>query len=281
MIDAHFDAAGSRMTSVSGVYQYDTGQRLRLRGIPAPAQLGAADDYIDTIRDEAGNILADEARTPTVQVHYGYAGDSQTEMRLAIWNAADEAWLADVPDEYLSSCEPVYLYVYVYHGETQEETRAKTMYHGVFTPIRRPAPNNMVTPEQLQAWTVMLEEIDAAAGIAQEDTDKAKRAAEAAKKAAQDAAEPTQAALDAARQVSDALAALEGEAGALGGMEIEVRALESGSAATAEIARSAEGTKLTLGIPSGADGARGEAGDTGPGDCTIVFSDGALTITTN
>ena len=35
MIDAIFDRH-SRSAAVSGIYQYDTGQRLRLRGLPSP-----------------------------------------------------------------------------------------------------------------------------------------------------------------------------------------------------------------------------------------------------
>lgn len=38
MIDAIFDRH-SRSAAVSGVYQYDTGQRLRLRGLPSPDEM--------------------------------------------------------------------------------------------------------------------------------------------------------------------------------------------------------------------------------------------------
>ena len=282
MIDAHFDALSGRMTAVSGVYQYDTGQRLRLLGIPPPGELGRTDEYIDTLRDEAGNIIPDEARMPTLQVHYGHRDDSQTQMRLAIWEESEGAWRADIPDEYLQSCEPVYLYVYVYHGETQEETRARTMYGGVFTPICRPAPDNVATPEQWSAWAVMLDEIQAAIGRVQADVGKAQAAQEAAHAAKENAKEPTLAARDAAQQVREALAALENAGNALGGMDIEVISLDAGSAATAEIKQGEQGKpRLALGVPAGADGAKGVQGDTGPADCTITFDDGALTIITN
>ena len=38
MIDASFDRH-SRSAAVSGIYQYDTGQRMRLRGLPSPEEL--------------------------------------------------------------------------------------------------------------------------------------------------------------------------------------------------------------------------------------------------
>ena len=61
----------------------------------------------------------------------------------------------------------------------------------------------------------------------------------------------------------------------LGGITVQTETLAAGSAATATLS----GNVLTLGIPRGADGPKGETGDTGPADITLSFSDGVLTIT--
>ena len=39
MIEASFEQGRGRSAAVSGAYQYDTGQRLRLRGLPSPSEL--------------------------------------------------------------------------------------------------------------------------------------------------------------------------------------------------------------------------------------------------
>ena len=70
----------------------------------------------------------------------------------------------------------------------------------------------------------------------------------------------------------DALSAM-GET--LGGITVQTQTLPPGSAATATLS----GNVLTLGIPRGADGPKGETGDTGPADITLSFSCGVLTIT--
>ena len=62
---------------------------------------------------------------------------------------------------------------------------------------------------------------------------------------------------------------------ALGGITVREETLAAGSAATAALS----GSVLTLGIPRGADGPKGEPGDTGPADITLSFSGGVLTIT--
>lgn len=72
MIDASFDRH-SRSAAVSGIYQYDTGQRMRLRGLPSPEELLERDTML------SGDAV-------TVQAQFGYEGDSQTEPRLAAWD---------------------------------------------------------------------------------------------------------------------------------------------------------------------------------------------------
>ena len=88
MIDAIFDRH-SRSASVSGIYQYYTGQRMRLRGLPSPEELLEKDA-----------LLSGEA--VTVQAQFAYEGDSQTEPRLAAWDEDMQAWLVDIPDAYLT-----------------------------------------------------------------------------------------------------------------------------------------------------------------------------------
>ena len=93
------------------------------------------------------------------------------------------------------------------------------------------------------------------------------------------AANTAQASADNAREAAweaygaeDALAAM---GRTLGGMTVQTETLAAGSAATATLS----GNVLTLGIPRGADGPKGETGDTGPADITLSFSGGVLTIT--
>ena len=120
MINASFDKL-SKQAAIDGVYQYDTGQRLRLSGLPSPEELSEEDDFL------SGDLAA-------VQVHFGYLGDTQAEMRLAEWNEERKVWTVDLPDEYLTRSEQVNVYVYVSHGATENESRNRTMYTGVFTP---------------------------------------------------------------------------------------------------------------------------------------------------
>ena len=124
-----------KSAAIAGVYQYDTGQRLRMRGLPTPDELAEMDDFL------AGDVV-------TVQAQYGYAGDSQTETRIASFDAETGCWMADIPDVYLKRSGAVKVFVYVSYGATADETRAKTCYEGSFTPISRPAPSTQVTPSQ-------------------------------------------------------------------------------------------------------------------------------------
>ena len=156
MITASFNPENNNRAMVSGAVQYDTGQRVRLVGLPSPQALGEMDEFLS-------------GDTVTVEVQYGRRSDSQTESRLAQWDSTDQCWYALVPDIYLTKSEEVHGYVYVNYGtetpEDPEETpqsRSKTTYIFVFTPTSRPAPANQVTPAQYNAWDVLVAEINAA-----------------------------------------------------------------------------------------------------------------------
>ena len=261
MIDASFDRH-SRSAAVSGIYQYDTGQRMRLRGLPSPEELLEKDA-----------LLSGEA--VTVQAQFAYEGDSQTEPRLAAWDDDLQAWLVDIPDAYMTRSETVRVYVEVYYGADENGARTKTMYEGVFRPISRPASNDTATDDQLSAWETLAAEVDlvlSTAGPAQQNAVSQAESAVAAANAAQDSADNAREAAWEAYGAEDALSAM-GET--LGGITVQTETLAAGSAATATLS----GNVLTLGIPRGADGAKGETGDTGPADITLSFSDGVLTIT--
>lgn len=273
MITASFDTQTSRMTAISGVYQYDTGQRLRLLGLPSPEELGRKDDFL------SGSL-------PAVQAQFSNEGDSQAEMRLAIWNAARSEWLVDIPDDYLTRAEPVHVYVYVYYGETENDdgddimTRARTMYEGVFTPIGRPAPHNIATPEQWAAWEVKLTEIDVAKQTAKTAENNALAEIAPTNRAAKALEEPTV-------DVREAGAAAEAAEAAMAKMEsgwerstIAKTALAPGSDPTVTIEKANGARHITLGIPDGADGAKGEAGDKGPADIDFVLDGTTLYTTT-
>ena len=82
MLEASFDAR-SRNASISGAYQYDTGQRIRIRGLPSPDELLEADELLS-------------GKSVTVQAQYGYDSDSQSEPREAVYDANEDAWISTV-----------------------------------------------------------------------------------------------------------------------------------------------------------------------------------------
>lgn len=261
MIDASFDRH-SRSAAVSGIYQYDTGQRMRLRGLPSPEELLEKDALL------SGDAV-------TVQAQFAYEGDSQTEPRLAAWDEDLYAWLVDIPDAYLTRSETVRVFVEVYYGADENGGRTKTMYEGVFKPISRPASLDTATDDQLAAWETLAAEVDlvlSTSGPAQQNAVSQAESAISAGDAAQTAATHAREAAQEARAAEDALSAM---AQALGGITVREETLAAGSAATATLS----GSVLTLGIPRGADGPKGEPGDTGPADITLSFSGGVLTIT--
>jgi len=71
LIEASFEPAKSRSAAVSGAYQYDTGQRLRMLGLPSPEEFLEMDE-----------LLAEDSEM-TVRVQFAFVGDSQTEERSA------------------------------------------------------------------------------------------------------------------------------------------------------------------------------------------------------
>ena len=62
MIEASFEQGRGRSAAVSGAYQYDTGQRIRMHGLPGPEELARRDEML------SGELVA-------VQAQFGYEGD--------------------------------------------------------------------------------------------------------------------------------------------------------------------------------------------------------------
>lgn len=262
MIEANFESKMHKNAAIAGVYQYDTGQRLRMRGLPTPDELAEMDDFL------AGGVV-------TVQAQYGYAGDSQTETRIASYDEETGCWTADIPDVYLTRSSAVKVFVYVSYGATDGESRAKTCYEGSFTPISRPAPSTQVTPSQGNAWDALVTEIN----LTLSKINTAISEANAATEGAKTQTEATQKAVQAANAQAQRLA----------DMDIRAQAREYGSGSTAQMADSGGKLVLTLGIERGKPGAkgdkgekgdRGDKGDTGPAGVTFSLSGTTLTITT-
>ena len=263
MIEASFERGEERSAAISGAYQYDTGQRLKMHGLPSPQELALKDEFL------SGDIA-------TMQVHFGLKGDSQTQARLALWEEESQCWLAMIPDEYLQTAESVYAYIYVSYGSDDAGNgRTKTMYELVFRPIGRPAPNNVVTDGQWEAWAVKKEEM-------QLTIDEMKAAGNVADAAAREAHEAAQTAQVAADTAQAAKAALREQLLRLEQMDMQwekmtVRTVQlpAKSDATARLS----GSILTLGLPRGEAGAKGETGDRGPADIELEMEGGILTIT--
>lgn len=261
MIEASFEKNQSRSAAVSGAYQYDTGQRLAMHGLPSPSEMAGRDDLL------SGDLV-------TVQAQFSYVGDSQADMRLAQWHEGRKVWLVDVPDEYLTRHRDVHVYVFVYYGSDDNGERAETQYEATFRPISRPAPSGTVTEGQLEQWATLKGEIEISLNKVDAAVSGAGSAAEtanAAESAADHAAEEAKQAAKTAQDAMDSLADLRA-------MPIRAVALSAGSAATAAV----ENDTLVLGVPDGADGKKGPQGDTGPADVSFAFdaSTATLTITT-
>lgn len=262
MIEANFELRTHKSAAIAGIYQYDTGQRLRMRGLPTPDELAEMDDFL------TGDVA-------TVQAQYGYAGDSQTETRIASYDEETGCWTADIPDVYLTRSSAVKVFVYVSYGATDGESRAKTCYEGSFTPISRPAPSTQVTPSQGNAWDALVTEIN----LTLSKINTAISEANAATEGTKTQTEATQKAVQAANAQAQRLA----------DMDIRAQAREYGSGSTAQMADSGGKLVLTLGIERGKPGAkgdkgdkgdRGDKGDTGPAGVTFSLSGTTLTITT-
>ena len=212
--------------------QYDTGQRLIMRGLPSPEELAERDDFL------SGDVVA-------VQVQYAYKGDSQTESRLAQYNEEEGAWEAEVPNRYMSKSYPVLFFVFVSWGADAGTDRGSTEFTGMFTPQSRPAPGNTVTPDQVNAWDALVIEVNAAISNTKTASDRANAAATAANNASSAIS----------KKWDDAVAT--------------ATTLAEGSSATATLTEAGGVKKLTFGIPKGATGAtgpqgpKGDKGDTG------------------
>lgn len=261
MLEASFDALKTRGASISGAYQYDTGQRVKMYGLPTPQELSERDDFL------SGDMV-------TVQAQYSHRGDAQSESRLAVYDEDEDAWFADVPDVYMTRAEPVYVYVYVMYGADAEHSRSKTMYEGRFTPIARSAPGTAVTPDQLNAWDALVAEVNltlASMNTAISDANAATAQANAAAGKANDAADEARTAANAASS------AVEG-ANKWANATASAATLEPGSEATVTVTENAQGGKhLTYGIPRGE---KGEKGDTGPAGVTFRLENATLYIDT-
>jgi hypothetical protein len=258
MLEASFDAQRNRGASISGAYQYDTGQRIRMHGLPTPDELAQRDDFL------SGDIVA-------VQAQFGYKGDSQSEPRVAQYDEENDCWVADIPDAYLTRAEPVFVYVYVMYGADETHSRSKTMYTGSFTPIARPAPSTAVTPDQMNAWDALVGEVNLTLSEMNTAISNANAAAVSANEGAAQARSAAQAA-------SSAAAAANTQADAWRKATASAQTLTPGSSATVTMTKNNQGGHhITYGIPRGE---KGEKGDTGPAGVTFRLDGTTLYIDT-
>ena len=266
MIVASFDKTQNRTAAVSGAYQYDTGQRLAMHGLPSPSELAGRDDLL------SGDLV-------TVQAQFSYKGDTQAQMRLAVWDEQRGVWMVGVPDEYLTRHRDVHVYVFCYYGADDAGERAKTAYEATFRPISRPAPSGTVTEDQLAQWEELKAEIEISLSKVETAIDNATKGAENAQAAAEAAQENAAAADAAAKDAQRALNELNAaglKVGTAGGDGVS---LAAGSDATADLALDGTVGRLTIGSPVGADGQKGETGDKGPADLTFDFDADTATLT--
>lgn len=267
MINASFNSGKTRATAISGAYQYDTGQRLVMHGLPSPEEFSGEDDFL------SGDLAV-------VEVHFSRVGDSQSEMRLGIWDVDRKVWMASVPDEYLSVSEEIQVHVYVSHGYEEEATRGRTMYEGVFTPIARPAPFGLTTPEQEAEWQEKEAEVELAIAACESATENAEAVVDSTNRAAQNAAKPTQEAEEAAVLTEAETEKLETEGKMWQRATFSVTALEPGTRATVDVTRKNDVPHFAFGIPRGADGTPGATGDIGPSDVEFIMDGTTLVINT-
>ena len=297
MIHASFDDKSHNSAAIAGIYQNDTGQRLRMHGLPTPQELAERDDFLS-------------GDTVTVQAQYGFIGDSQTETRLASYEEESGCWTADIPDIYLTRSSTVKVFVYVGYGAAEGMGRSKTCYEGSFTPISRPAPGTQVTPGQANAWDELVAEVNLtlakmntatsntnaateeasrateaantatknanlAASNANEQASNANRAAGsanaqagAAAGAAGNANSAAGSANNAAANANNAAASAAAQASHLQNMVVTAGTREYGSGSTANLTD--DGTKkiLSLGIERGPQGVQGPQGIQGAAGAT-------------
>lgn len=276
MIHASFDDRSHKSAAIAGIYQYDTGQRLRMHGLPSPKELAERDDFL------SGDAV-------TVQAQYGFVGDSQTETRMASYDEGSGCWTADIPDIYLTRSSTVKVFVYVGYGAAEGAGRSKTCYEGSFTPVSRPAPGTQVTPEQTNAWDELVAEVNLTLAKMNTAVSGANAAAETAGDAAGSANSAAEAANQAAEAANTAAAGANTQAAHLQSMVVQAETREYGSGSTASLTDDGEKKVLSLGLERGMpgrDGAKGDKGekgdkgDTGTAGVTFQLVGTVLTITT-
>ena len=258
MIVASFDKTQNRTAAVSGAYQYDTGQRLAMHGLPSPSEMAGEDDLL------SGDLV-------TVQAQFSYVGDSQADMRLAMWDEERQLWLVDVPDDYLTRHRDVHVYVYLYYGADETSERAETAYEATFRPISRPAPSGKVTEDQIAQWNALKAEIEISMAKVESTIGNANSSANEALDAASDAIAAAQKAQEAQETADAAGEALRQVASRLDSMFRTLHDLPAGSEAEAQIDLSSSAAALEIGAPRGADGPKGEPGEIGPADIKLEY----------
>lgn len=266
MIVASFDKDQSRTAAVSGAYQYDTGQRLVMHGLPSPPEMAGEDDLL------SGDLV-------TVQAQFSYVGDSQSDMRLAMWDEDRQVWLADVPDDYLTRHKDVHVYVYLYYGSDDMGERAETAYEATFRPISRPAPGGKVTEDQIAQWKSIKAEIEISLSKIDTALENANKAIEDANNAANGANNAANTANNAKKAANDAADELAEVTGRLATSSKRTDSLSNGTNATASIDLSSGAGSLVIGAPRGLQGPKGQKGDKGLTDIRVEYNNVTKTLT--
>lgn len=178
---------GLRSTTTANLWQYDYGQVLLISGIDLP------DWY---------------------EVHFSnQERDGEAKGQIGGANGVT------IPDEYLTSGDDIYAYIFIHDGETDGETEYKIHIPVKERPLKvpeepTPVQQDMIT-EALAALTVGVNRSETAAANAEESEANAKASEEAADAAMQAAAGSAQAAAEAAANAAqDAQAAGQSEANA-------------------------------------------------------------------
>ena len=151
---------------------------------------------------------------------------------------------------------------------------SRRTYHGAFTPISRPSPNNVVTPDQLNAWDALVAEVNMTLAEMNTAISNANAAVANIEEIVSDAKNSAQAAKSAANAASSAATL----ASKWGNATASANTLSPGSDATVSVTENAQGNKhITYGIPRGE---KGEKGDTGPAGVTFRLDGATLYIDT-
>lgn len=257
MIDVIFNTEVSNTAAVSGAWQFDKGQKMRILGLMSPQDFLRAEGY------DSDDLF-------TMQVQFAYVGDSQTQMRLALYDESLGVYTAEVPDEYLTRHKAVNVFIYASFGA--EQVQAETVYYAQFTPASRAAPQGTVTPEQIDSWNALVGEVN----LAIQKTNAAASAANESAQASKDAQDTM-------------IASYEAQQKKWTNAQATVSTLDPGSDATVSMTDDGEKKVLQFGIPRGEKGDKGDKGDTGaagpqgpvgPAGVSFSLSGSILTITT-